>query len=196
MHRSNETRPLLAAISRLAERYHFAPVAIRHPGKPGQGDIKAIHRGLGSIDFMAAARTALFAESHPTEADKALLAQSKSNIGRLGRTQVYSKADGLFTWCGVSRLTAEMVAGSGRGPDRHTFLEVACWLEAYLTPGIPKLSADIEKAAEQEGYNWKTVQRAKKALGMVSIKDGDIWRWKLPELSIMALQAQSCEIPG
>jgi hypothetical protein len=37
MHRANETRPLLAALTRLAEAYSCAIVCIRHPSKPGQG---------------------------------------------------------------------------------------------------------------------------------------------------------------
>jgi hypothetical protein len=53
----------LAALARLAEYYHRAIVCVRHPSKPGQGMGKAIHRGLGSIDFIGAARTGLFLNS-------------------------------------------------------------------------------------------------------------------------------------
>ena len=185
MHRANETRPLLAALARLAERYQCAIVCIRHPSKPGQGDGKAIHRGLGSIDFIGAARTALFVEQHPVDPDKALLAQSKSNIGRLGRTQVYSKHEGVFRWDGVSRLTAELMAGSGHGPDRYAFLAIVCWLEEYLKPGIPRSATDIEKEIMEQGYSMKTAQRAKKALGIVSNRAGETWWWRLPDLPVI-----------
>jgi hypothetical protein len=185
MHRANETRPLLAALTRLAERYGCAIVCIRHPSKPGQSVGKAIHRGLGSIDFIGAARTALFVEQHPTDPTKALMAQSKSNIGPLGRTQVYAKAEGVFRWCRVSRLSAELMAGSGRGPDPHLFLEVVCWLEAHLRPGIPKAAKEIEEALVEEGYRGDTIKRAKKALGIRSIQLDTGWVWILPDLLIL-----------
>ena len=105
---------LLEALRRLAEEYRCAIVCIRHPAvKPGrEGDSS---RARQRIDFIGAARTGLFVEQHPTDPGKVLLAQSKSNIGPLGHTQVFTKYDGHFEWCGVSRLSAEMLAGSGRG---------------------------------------------------------------------------------
>jgi AAA domain len=183
MHRANETRPLLAKLARLAEESRCAVVCIRHPSKPGQGGGKAIHRGLGSIDFIGAARTALFVEQHPADPTKALMAQSKSNIGPLGRTQVYSKDQGQFRWCGVSRLSAEVLAGSGRGPDPHVFLEAVCWLEARLQPEVPEAAKTIEDAMGEEGYRTDTIKRAKKALGIRSTQlSSGGWVWTLPSL--------------
>jgi putative DNA primase/helicase len=138
MHRANETRPLLAALARLAEQYHCAIVCIRHPSKPGQALGKMIHRGLGSIDFIGAARTGLYVEQHPVDVNKVLLLHIKSNIGPRGRTQVYAKANGLFQWCAASRLTVELLEGSGRGPDPRVSLEVFCWLETHMTPGVAR----------------------------------------------------------
>jgi AAA domain len=184
MHRANETRPLLAALTRLAEQYRCAIVCIRHPGKPGQGGGKAIHRGLGSVDFIGAARTALFVEQHPTDPTQALMAQSKSNIGPLGRTQVFTKEHGQFRWCQVSRLSAELMAGSGRGPDPHLFLEVVCWLEKHLRPGV-KAAKELEEELAEEGYRYDTIKRAKKALGIQSFQLETGWMWKLPDLPLL-----------
>jgi hypothetical protein len=187
MHRANETRPLLAELTRLAEQYHCAMVCIRHPSKPGQGIGKVIHRGLGSVDFIGAARTGLFVEQHPTDPGKALLGQSKNNIGPLGRTQLFTKYDGRFEWCGVSRLSAELIGGSGRGPDPTAFLDTVCWLEKRLEGGLAWPAADIEEEGLGEGYKKDTLRRAKKALGVISVKtpgtnDG-VWTWRLPSLA-------------
>ena len=181
MHRANETRPLLEALRRLAEQYHCAIVCIRHPAKSSQGG-KAIHRGLGSVDFIGAARTGLFVEQHPTDPTKALLAQSKSNIGPLGRTLMFTKQDGHFEWCGVSRLSAEMLAGSGRGPDPHAFLEAVCWLEDRLHDGLPVASDLLRAEADEEGLSFPTLRRAKKALGIRSLKRGEVWDWQLLDM--------------
>lgn len=184
IHRANETRPLLAALSRLAEAYQASVVCVRHPSKPGQGGGKAIHRGLGSIDFIGAARTGLYVEAYPSDANKVLLAPSKSNIGPLGRTQVFSKSEGQFRWVGVTRLTADMLTGSGRGPDPLAFLEAALWLEETLGHGYPIPAKEMFKqAAEEEGIKPDTLKRAKKALGIQSRKQGDGWDWSLSTLT-------------
>jgi len=181
MHRANETRPLLEALRRLAEQYQCAIVCIRHPAKSSQGG-KALHRGLGSVDFIGAARTGLFVEQHPTDPTKALLAQSKSNIGPLGRTLMFTKENGQFEWCGRSRLSAEMLAGSGRGPDPYAFLEAVCWLEDRLQDGLPVASDVLRAEAEEEGLGFPTLRRAKKALGVRSLKREEQWDWQLPEV--------------
>jgi AAA domain len=181
MHRANETRPLLEALRRLAEKYEVAIACIRHPAKSHQGG-KALHRGLGSVDFIGAARTGLFVEQHPTEPGLALLAQTKSNIGPLGRTQVFGKDHGEFHWHGVSRFSAEMLAGSGRGPDPYAFLEAVSWLEERLHEGFQVPSADLVKDAAEEGLTLPTLRRAKKALGVTSVKVGETWDWQLPAM--------------
>jgi AAA domain len=178
MHRANETRPLLEALRRLAEQHNCAIVCIRHPAKSSQGG-KAMHRGLGSVDFIGAARTGLFVEQHPTDPTKALLAQTKSNIGPLGRTLMFTKDGGTFEWCGRSRLSAEMLAGSGRGPDPYACLEAVCWLETRLEDGLPVASTVLRDEAEEEGIHFPTLRRAKKALGVRSVKTGEQWDWQL-----------------
>src|SRR5262249_38928060 len=170
--------PLLEALRRLAEQYQCAIVCIRHPAKSSQGG-KALHRGLGSVDFIGAARTGMFVEQHPLDPTKALVAQSKSNIGPLGGTLLFRKRAGQFEWCGRSRLSAEMLAGSGRGPDPYAFLEAVCWLELRLQDGLPVASTLVCDDAEEEGIPFPTLRRAKKALGVRSVKQGDQWDWQL-----------------
>ena len=187
MHRANETRPLLQALTRLAEQYHCAIVCIRHPSKPGQGTGKAIHRGLGSVDFIGAARTGLFVEQHPVDPGKGLLCQHKSNLGPLGQTQIFSKSEGQFHWCGVTRLPVELIAGDRRGPDPMAFIEAFCWLEQRLAEGRTWPASDIETEALEQDHKKDTIRRAKKALGVVSTKmagssEGG-WTWRLPPLA-------------
>jgi len=186
MHRANQTRPLLEALRRLAEQYQCAIVCVRHMAKSHQGG-KAMHRGLGSVDFIGAARTGLLVEQHPTDPTKVLMAQTKSNIGPLGVTQVFRKAEGQFEWCGTSRLTAEMLAGGGRGPDPYAFLDAVLWLEERLRDAVTVAATDLGEEAEEEGISFATLRRAKKALGVRSIKNGDGWDWQLPAMRVPPL---------
>jgi hypothetical protein len=185
MHRANETRPLLDALRRLAEDYNCAIVCVRHPAKSSQGG-KAIHRGLGSVDFIGAARTGLFVEQHPLDPFRVLLAQSKSNIGPLGRTQIFGKEDGQFRWDGVSRLSAEVLAGCQRGADPHALLEACCWLETRLGDGVPVRSTELQEEAQEEDIKSTLLRRAKKVLGVRSTKQDEVWYWQLPALRLIA----------
>jgi DNA repair protein RadA/Sms len=182
LYRANETRPLLTKVSALAERYGFCLACIRHPSKSVDGG-KSIHRGIGGVDLIAKARSGLFIEAHPTDPDKrSLLMHNKSNIGVIGRTQVFSRYQGEFSWCGVSRLPTQLVAGGGRGPERHALIECCAWLEDKLTPGIPKAATEMEKAAEELGHGIATLKRAKRLMGVDSVRQGDTWWWMLPRL--------------
>jgi hypothetical protein len=181
IHRSNETRPLLAQLARAAEQYHCCILCIRHPAKSSQGG-KAIHRGLGSIDFIGAARTALFVETHPLDAQHVLLCQTKNNLGPKGRTQIFAKTDGIFAWCGVTRLTDEQIAGGERGPEPTAFLYALCWLEHQLHSGIPQPSIEVFTQAEEHGISKKTLSRAKQSLGIVHSRGEDGYTWHLPSL--------------
>jgi hypothetical protein len=196
MNQANEVQPLMAALAKVAEHYRCAVVCVRHPSKPGPGVGKVIHRGMGSVAFIGSVRTALFAEQHPRDKDKVLLAQSKSNVGSKGRTQLFSKAEGMFVWCGVSRLDAELLGGSGRGPDPHAFIGAACWLEEHMEPGIPIPSKDIEAQMYEDGYSKDMIQRVKRALGIRSAKAGDRWIWTLPSLSTISTPTTTVTSPS
>ena len=79
MHRANEVRPVLAGLAALAEKHKFAALCIRHLGKSGQD--RVIYRGLGSIDFAAAARSILLVGQHPDDERRRVLAQQKFPSG-------------------------------------------------------------------------------------------------------------------
>lgn len=185
MHRGNEVMELLRPIGKLAEKYHAVIALVRHPAKPGKDNAaKAIYRGQGNISIAGIARSAVFVEQHPHDANKAFFCHYKSNHGPLGRTQVFSKEEGQFRWCGVTRLTAEMIAGGGRGQ----FLECLVWLEDRMAGGIPTPLKDLEDAAEEAGFAKSMLRRTRKALGVIANKDhaeDGGWYWRLPPLAII-----------
>lgn len=186
MHRANETRPLLSKLAALAEQTHCTILCVRHPAKAsGTGGGKAMMRGLGSVDFIGAARTGLFVEENPLDHTQALMALTKSNIGPKARTQIFSRADGHFQWKGVTRMDAEILAGNGRGPDPRTFLQAFLWLEKRLEGGIPVPATDIiQQGIEELETSEKTLRRAKNALGVVVKQNSNSWDWRLPSLTI------------
>jgi len=197
LHRSNETRPLLAKLAALARKHNVVILCVRHPAKAGEGMGKALHRGLGSVDIVGIARTALFVEGYPGDDTRAFLAQTKSNLGKKGRTLIFSKKEGVFAWEGVTRLTDEDLAGSGRGPNHRMFLEGLLWLEKRLEGGLAWNSSDIEAEAELNDISGNVLKRAKKALGVVSAQiKGQAhagWTWRLPVLEVSSPTLPSTE---
>jgi hypothetical protein len=184
MHRSNETRPLMAKLAELARAHDTVILCIRHPSKPGAGGGRAIHRGLGSIDFIGIARTGLNLLPHPVDPTKGLLAQGKNNLGPLGRTLIFSKAEGHFTWAGVSRLGADFLAAAGPGPEPHALYEACFWLEQRLEDGRAWPAEEIIEEASAADIGKKPLYGAKKALGVVSQQTRGGWMWRLSPLSL------------
>lgn len=181
-HRSNETRPVLDGLARLAEEHKCCILLVRHLGKAQTA--RAIHRGLGSIDLTGAVRTELMAGSSPKDAAQRALVQVKSNLGQFGASIGYAiEADGTFNWTGESQLTASAIlAPELNGEETGRIAEARDFLSGALTQGA-RAVRDVQAEASQAGVSERTLKRAKADLGVISRKRGmsDIWEWVLPE---------------
>ena len=181
LHRSNETRPVMDGLGRLAEETDCAILILRHLSKMGGG--KAIHRGLGSIDLTGSVRSELLAGSLPDDPETRALVHVKSNVGRLGKAQGYRiDADGTFSWLGESTLTAGDLLAAPAGPGDRKFVEAATWLSEILRDG-PRPQKAIQEQAEQDGFAYRTIRRAKESLSVRSFKESvrGPWMWELPK---------------
>ncbi len=181
LHRSNETRPVMDGLSKLAESRGLAILLLRHLSKQYGG--KAILRGLGSIDLTGAVRSEMLAGSLPDDPDARALVHIKSNVGRLGRALGYSiNGDGLFAWTGESTITATDLLAAPAGPGDHKLDEASHWLAELLKPGSRDAKEVIELATG-EGISKATLYRAKNALRVHSHKAAmkGPWLWTLPE---------------
>ena len=82
MHRANEIRPLMKRVAVLAEKYHCAIILIGHMNKNSNG--KSSYRGLGSIDFQAAARSVLIVGRLKDEPETRVMCHVKSSLAPEG----------------------------------------------------------------------------------------------------------------
>ena len=53
------------------------------------------------------------------------------------------------------------------------------FIKTAMTGGITA-SAEIKALADSAGISKNTLDRAKSALGVSSVKQGDVWRWEMP----------------
>jgi hypothetical protein len=181
LHRSNETRPIMDGLSRLAEAHQCAFLLLRHLSKQSGG--KAIHRGLGSIDLTGAVRSEILAGSLPDEPDTRALVHIKSNVGRMGHALGYTiDGEGRFAWTGESSLTAADLLAAPAGPGDYKLAEASQWLTALLMPG-EREAKEVREQADTDGISRATLRRAQQALKIRPHKAGmkGPWVWALPE---------------
>ena len=86
MHRANEIRPLMKRVAVLAEKYHCAIILIGHMNKNSNG--KSSYRGLGSIDFQAAARSVLIVGRIKDEPEIRVVCQTKSSLAPEAKSKI------------------------------------------------------------------------------------------------------------
>lgn len=190
-----EVRSLLGPLADLAARHHLAVVALTHLRK-GQGS--AICRAMGSVAFVAAARTAWIIVKDPDQPNRRLFLPMKNNLGSDKGGMAYtieSRGDGrgaVVRWSEeeVHELP-DNIARKPAGRPATERNEVARWLTQLLAGG-PQPTTEVHEAAAAMGYSRATVRRAFRDIGGKAVKQGSGWFWKLPE---MAGQAVSDVIP-
>jgi hypothetical protein len=183
VHRSNETRPVLDGLTRLAEEYDCCVLLLRHLSKSPSP--RAIHRGLGSIDLTGAVRTEMLAGCSPDDRQERAMVQIKNNLGPYGPTQGYKidEGTGQFSWTGESALTqSDILAPERTGQEDTARSEATEWLRTYLAGGR-RTPDEVKHAAQGSGFSWATVRRAKQDAGVQSHKAGfgTGWVWELTE---------------
>lgn len=177
MHRANEIRPLMKRVAVLAEKYHCAIILIGHMNKNSNG--KSSYRGLGSIDFQAAARSVLIVGRIKDEPEIRVVCHVKSSLAPEGKSIAFRlDKDTGFEWIGEYDISADdLLSGDNRGQKIHEAKE---FLKEILVSGSVAQTKVAEKA-ESRGIKKKTLWNAKKELEIESVKIGNQWFWMLPE---------------
>lgn len=177
MHRANEIRPLMKRIAVLAEKYHCAIILIGHMNKNSNG--KSSYRGLGSIDFQAAARSVLIVGRIKDEPEIRVVCHVKSSLAPEGKSIAFRlDKDTGFEWIGEYDISADdLLSGENRGQKIRSAKE---FLKEVLASGSVA-QTKVAEEAESRGIKKKTLWNAKKELEIDSVKIGNQWFWMLPE---------------
>ena len=175
MHRANEIRPVMKHISELAEKYKCAIILIGHMNKSSMG--KSAYRGLGSIDFQAAARSVLIVGRIKDEPEIRVVCQTKSSLAPEAKSLAFrlSEENG-FEWIGDYDVTADdLLSGAAKGAKKQAAIE---FLESTLANGqLPQ--TEIIELAKQKGIADRTLRTAKDELGIKSKRQNNQWYWSL-----------------
>lgn len=191
INKANQARYATSRLAALAEKWNAAVVAIRHLTKGGSQ--KAIYRGLGSVDFTAAARSVLMAGADQEDSSNKGIVHIKSNLAPTGEAIGYELTKGSeppFSWKLTSDLTAEKImANRADSQEGNSIADAEDFLKEMLAPGdLP--ARDLFYEAKNRGFSTATINRAKARMkidayhqGIQGAKGGGKWYWKMPENS-------------
>jgi putative DNA primase/helicase len=191
-------RSVLDPLAEMAARWRAAVVGITHFSK--SGGVSAINRFIGSIAFVAAARAAFVVTADPESDDPArrLFLPVKNNLAPLGsglsfRIEQQPLGNGhsasAIAWGEPVTVTAgEILAMSAAVDDRPARADAEEFLRDLLADG-PQPVTEIQLEAEDAGIAWRTLNRAKKAIGVAAERHAECergfgaagrWYWRLP----------------
>lgn len=130
MHRANEIRPIMKHISELAEKYKCAIILIGHMNKCSIG--KSAYRGLGSIDFQAAARSVLIVGRIKDEPEIRVVCQTKSSLAPEAKAVAFRLSEKKgFEWVGEYDVsTDDLLSGTVKGTKKQAAMD---FLESLLS---------------------------------------------------------------
>jgi hypothetical protein len=186
---SSDVWRLLSALASLARKRNFAVLAVSHLRKK---EGAAIHRALGSLAFVAAARAVWTVAKDCADAKKRLLLPLKNNLAPDAKGLAFTikthepTQAAVIGWLqGAVEATADTALGTtrhGGRPDNERKYAVQ-WLRTRLSDG-PAPVRDIRTDADAHGIGYGTLRRAFRELGAKAIKHGPVprgqWKWTLP----------------
>ena len=179
MNRADGVRPLMKHLTAVADRTGCAIVIIGHMNKASGA--KGIYRGLGSIDITASARSVLLVGRIKSNPSVRIMAQLKNSLAEEGSPIAFEiNENSTVRWIGEYDITAEeLLSGDEPQYDSPKLTEAIENLESILSEGETPC-AQIYSALKERGIGKRSIDRAKKHLGIKSSKRGDGWYWSMP----------------
>lgn len=176
MNRANEVRNMTKRLAALAEKYKCAIILIGHMNKAAGN--KAAYRGMGSIDFYAVARSVLLVGRVEGEPNIRAMVQIKNNLAEFGHAKAFRLSEKGFRWLGDYEITADEVLG-GYAPKINK-LEQAKDLLRELSKELEKVESNsIYDMAKEQNISKRTLENAKREMGIRAKKENGSWYWPL-----------------
>lgn len=178
--RAAQVREMLSPLMAIAQKYSLAMLLVRHLNK---GSSKALYRGQGSIDFVAACRGAFIVGEDSEEPGRRIMAHVKNSLGPLTPSLSFYIDEGpKFRWGEKVSIDAEDILN--QAPDRRgkgLLEEAKAFLKKALANG-PLPANKVTADAESTKIARRTLWRAKDALEVKSRKERGTgeWWWSLP----------------
>ena len=174
---ANEVRSTFRPLYEAASRTRCAVLIIAHMNKSVGGS--ALYRTNGSIDVSGAVRSILSVGKRRGEKTERIAVHVKSNLAQAGKALIYELTDHV-EWKRQEEIDPDGLFLSG-GSDRRTKkdeaeLELVTML---VEEDIP--ATEIEEHFGEMAISFRTVNEAKKSLGIRSYRKGNQSFWALTD---------------
>ena len=179
MNRANEARDMTKKLGALAEKYQCAIVLVGHMNKAAGN--KAAYRGMGSIDFFAVARSVLLVGRVEGEENIRAVVQIKNNLAAFGHPKAFALSEDGFQWLGDYEIMADEVLG-GIAPKVNKMELAKRMLRELALASNAVLSNEIFDMADEQGISKRTLENAKRELGIRARKINNSWYWELDKV--------------
>lgn len=181
MNRANEARDMTKKLGALAEKTKCAIILIGHMNKAAGN--KAAYRGMGSIDFFAVARSVLLVGRVEGEANIRAVVQIKNNLAAFGHAKAFELSESGFQWLGDYEITVDEVLG-GIAPKANKMEQAKKILVELAETQNAVQSNEVFELAEEHGISKRTMENAKKELGIKAKKINNAWYWELDKIGL------------
>jgi hypothetical protein len=199
-HKGNDVRRDLAPLVDLGMKHGIAIIGITHFAK-GSAGREPLERVLGSVAFGALARIVLVAAKDQSvdhegdQRDRRVFARAKSNIGPSGDGFSYSIEERIVREdIKATRVVwGERLKGSSLSlinqaeeaqPGESAAITEACEFLLDVLSDVAMPAQMVKTLASSAGISTSTLNRARKRVGVVSIKVGfaenAMWKWSIP----------------
>lgn len=178
-HKDADVRRVLMPLCEMAARHRVAVLGVMHLNKSTKG--RAIHRAMGSLAFVAAARSVWLMGKDRADPERRLILQVKNNLAPdPGGLAFRIRDPGVVYWDADPVWGDADTVLSDINPQTQTAsTEVHEWLAGALNDG-PVPSGELQKEAKELGFCWRTVMSVKKSMGVLARRTGEHWLWRLP----------------
>ena len=177
MNRANEVRTVMKGLTKVANQTGCAIVLVGHLNKSQTAN--SAQRGLGSMDFRAAARSVLLVGRLKNDRDVRVMVHDKSSLAEEGPSRGFTLVNGTLHWQeGYENLTAdELLSGAARG-NKVALAEDL--IREQLASGQPVRANEIYQIAKDAGISRRTVEMAKRNMPDVTARKlRNCWAWSL-----------------
>ena len=170
-------RTALGKLADVAARYRCAVVLVGHLNKSYGG--KNLYRGLGSIDIAAIARSVLMISRDNADPSIRYMFPVKASLAPEGSPIGFTFEDGIFKWLGrcdvdIRTLDDSVFSHTDKLSQAKKYL-----LRILNEKDLP--SKQIYEMLEQLDIKKRTVEMAKKEVGIQTYRKNNAWYWRLPD---------------
>jgi hypothetical protein len=173
-------RRIMSKLSMWASASNCAVILIGHMTKKSHA--KELYRGLGSVDIVALARSVIQIECSEENPQIRYIRHIKSSLSGLGPELMFTiDRDGRFKWIN-EQSTVPYIAVSSTDMENVSGgkIETAANLIIQLLSQGPQKATQVTELITNTGISGRTVNQAKRQIGIVSSRKNGQWYWSLP----------------